>query len=228
VDAKDLRGEGLSRAHLIRACDDSLRRLQTDYVDLYQTHSYDAETPIEETIETLTDLVRAGKVRYVGCSNYPAWRLALALGASERRGWARYDSLQPHYNMAHRGEFERELEELCLDQALGVIPYSPLAGGFLTGKYQRGEPVPESARAESVQKRYFNERGWAVVDTLGRVAEAHSVTMTQVALGWLLSRPSVTSPIIGANTPEQLNEALGSVEVTIRAEEIKLLDDASA
>jgi len=221
-------GEGLSRAHLIRACDDSLRRLQTDYIDLYQTHSYDAETPIEETIETLTDLVRAGKVRYVGCSNYPAWRLALALGTSERRGWARYDSLQPHYNLAHRGEFERELEELCLDQALGVIPYSPLAGGFLTGKYRRGEPVPESARAASVQQRYFHERGWAVIDALGQVAEAHSVTMTQVALGWLLSRPSVTSPIIGANTPEQLNEALGAVEVTLQVEEIKLIDDASA
>jgi aryl-alcohol dehydrogenase-like predicted oxidoreductase len=221
-------GEGLSRSHIMQACDDSLRRLQTDYIDLYQAHSYDAETPIEETLEALTDLARAGKVRYIGCSNYPAWRLALALGASERRGLARYDSLQPHYNLARRDEFERELEELCRDQGLGVIPYSPLAGGFLTGKYRRGEPVPESARAGGVQQRYFNERGWAVVETLRHVAEARGATASQLALAWLLSRPAVTSPIIGANNPQQLNETLRAVEINLSAEEIKALDDASA
>jgi len=220
-------GEGLNRVHLIRACDDSLRRLQTDYIDLYQAHWYDADTPIEETLETLTDLVRAGKVRYIGCSNYPAWRLALALGASERLHIARYDSLQPHYNIAHRDEFERELADLCLDQNIGVIPYSPLAGGFLTGKYRRDADVPTSARASGVQKRYFNQRGWAVIDTLEQVSQACGTPVVQIALAWLLSRPAVTSPIIGANRPEQLQDALGAVDVTLTSEEIKQLDDAS-
>jgi aryl-alcohol dehydrogenase-like predicted oxidoreductase len=220
-------GEGLSRAHLIRACEDSLRRLQTDYIDLYQAHWYDADTPIEETLETLTDLVRAGKVRYIGCSNYPAWRLALAVGTSERLHLARYDSLQPHYNLAHRDEFERELEDLCLDQQIGVIPYSPLAGGFLTGKYRRGAEVPAGARASGVQKRYFNQRGWAIIDALEQVSQARGATITQIALAWLLSRPAMTSPIIGANRPEQLQDALGALEVTLSAEEVKQLDDAS-
>ena len=221
-------GEGLSRAHLMRACDDSLRRLQTDYIDLYQAHWYDADTPIEETLETLTDLVRAGKVRYIGCSNYPAWRLALALGTSERLHMARYDSLQPHYNLAHRAEFERELEELCLDQKIGVIPYSPLGGWFLTGKYRRGAELPPSARASGIQKRYFNERGWAIIDALEQVSQARGASVAQIALAWLLSRPSVTSPIIGANRSEQLQEALGAVEITLTKEEIEQLDGASA
>jgi aryl-alcohol dehydrogenase-like predicted oxidoreductase len=221
-------GEGLSRAHLTRACDESLRRLQTDYIDLYQAHWYDADTPIEETLETFTNLVRVGKVRYIGCSNYPAWRLALALGASERLRLARYDSLQPHYNLTYRDEFERELAELCADQGVGVIPYSPLAGGFLTGKYRRGAPIPESARADGVQKRYFNERGWTIIDALNRVAEGRSVPTAQVALAWLLSRPALTSPIIGANTPEQLRVSLGSVDVKLSGEEIAALDNASA
>src|SRR4029079_8009353 len=140
------------------------------YIDLYQAHWYDADTPIEETLETFNDLVRAGKVRYVGCSNYPAWRLALALGTSERLHVARYDSLQPHYNVAHRDEFERELEALCLDQKIGVIPYSPLAGGFLTGKYRRREPPPTGPRADRIAQRYLNEHGWRILDALQAVA----------------------------------------------------------
>jgi aryl-alcohol dehydrogenase-like predicted oxidoreductase len=221
-------GEGLSRSHIMRACDDSLRRLQTDYIDLYQTHSYDAETPIEETLEALNDLVRAGKVRYIGCSNYPAWRLALALGVSERRGWARYDSLQPHYNLAHRAEFERELEELCRDQGLGVIPYSPLAGGFLTGKYRRGEQVPASARASGIQQRYFNERGWATLDALLTVADEHGTHPARIALAWQLHRPAITAPIIGANTPEQLADSLGAIDIKLSQEQIDRLNAASA
>jgi aryl-alcohol dehydrogenase-like predicted oxidoreductase len=222
-----LTGEGLNRVHLMRACDDSLRRLQTDYIDLYQAHWYDADTPIEETLGTLTDLVRAGKVRYIGCSNYPAWRLALAVGTSERLHAARYDSLQPHYNLAYRAEFERELEALCLDQNIGVIPYSPLGGGFLTGKYRREAAVPESARASGIQKRYFNERGWAIIDALEQVSQGRGTSVTQIALAWLLNRPAVTSPIIGANHPEQLQDALGAVEVTLTNEEIQRLDGAS-
>ncbi|MBK9712916.1 MAG: aldo/keto reductase [Kouleothrix sp.] len=221
-------GEGLSRAHLIRACEDSLRRLQTDYIDLYQTHWFDAETPIEETLGALTDLVRAGKVRYIGCSNIPAWRLALALGASERLRLARYDSLQPHYNLAHRDEFERELQDLCADQGVGAIPYSPLAGGFLTGKYRRGEAAPESARAGGVQKRYFNERGWATVEALVAVAEEQGVPAAQIALAWLLARPAVVAPIVGANSPEQLADSLGAIDIHLSDEQIARLNQASA
>jgi aryl-alcohol dehydrogenase-like predicted oxidoreductase len=221
-------GEGLSRAHIMQAADDSLRRLGTDYIDLYQSHAYDAETPIEETLEAFNDLVRAGKVRYIGCSNYPAWRLALALGASERAHLARYDSLQPHYNLARRSEFERELEELCLDRGIGVIPYSPLAGGFLTGKYRRGEPAPASDRADNIQKRYFNDRGWAILDALQAVAGEHGTQPTQAALAWLLARPAVTAPIVGANTPDQLAPSLAAAELRLSEDQIKQLDAASA
>jgi len=221
-------GEGLSRVHLIRACDESLRRLQTDYIDLYQTHSFDAETPIEETLDALDELVRAGKVRYIGCSNYPAWRLALALGVSERLRLARYDSLQPHYNLAHRAEFERELEDLCVDQRLGVIPYSPLAGGFLTGKYRQGAAVPDSARASGVQQRYFNERGWAIIDALESIAQQHNAQIAQIALAWLLARPGITAAIIGANSPDQLATSLGAIELKLAPEQIEQLDQVSA
>ena len=221
-------GEGLSRAHLLRACDDSLRRLQTDYIDLYQTHWYDAETPIDETLDALNDLVRAGKVRYIGCSNIPAWRLALALGASERLQLARYDSLQPHYNLAHRDEFERELQELCADQGVGAIPYSPLAGGFLTGKYRRGEPAPQSDRASTIQRRYFNERGWRIVEALQSVADELDAQPSEIALAWLLAQPAVVAPIVGANTPEQLAAGLGAVDLELSEEQLARLDEASA
>ena len=138
--------EGLSRKHIMRAVEDSLRRLQTDYIDLYQAHWYDSNTPLEETLRAFDDLIAQGKVRYIGASNYPAWLLTKALWVSDKHGYARYDSLQPHYNLVHRAEFERELMHLCQDQGLGVIPYSPLAGGFLTGKYRRDQPVPPSER----------------------------------------------------------------------------------
>jgi Predicted oxidoreductases (related to aryl-alcohol dehydrogenases) len=221
-------GEGLSRAHLMRACDESLKRLQTDYIDLYQTHWYDSNTPLEETLEAMSDLVRAGKVRYIGCSNTPAWRLALALGVSDRYNYARYCSHQPHYNLAKRAEFERELAELCLDQGLGVIPYSPLANGFLTGKYQRGAEIPESARASSVQKRYFNEKGWAVLDALKAVADEVGASNAQVAVAWLLHQPSVTAPIIGANNVEQLQSILPASSLKLSQEQLERLNQASA
>lgn len=220
-------GEGLSRAHIIKACDDSLRRLQTDYIDLYQTHAFDAETPIEETLDALSDLVRSGKVRYVGCSNYPAWRLALALGASDRRQVARYDSIQPHYNLAHRAEYERELRDLCADQGVGAIPYSPLAGGFLTGKYRRGQEVPASQRAEGVQKRYFNERGWKTIDALMGVAGEAGVEPASVALAWLLTQPTVVAPIIGANSPDQLQASLAATGLALSDEQAQRLNEAS-
>lgn len=219
-------GEGLSRAHIVKACEDSLRRLQTDYIDLYQSHFYDADTPIEETMETLDLLVRQGKVRYVGCSNYPAWRLMQALWAAERGRGVRYDSLQPHYNLVHRAEFERELKDVCTHYGLGVLPYSPLAGGFLTGKYRRTHAA-ESARADSVRNRYVNEKGFAVLDALDAIAAARGISVLQVSLAWLINLKFVTSPVIGANTVEQLAESLGACAVTLSGEEIARLNAVS-
>ena len=220
-------GEGLSRIHIVKACEDSLRRLQTDYIDLYQTHFYDAETPIEETMEALDTLVRQGKVRYVGCSNYPAWRLMHALWVSDKYNLARYDCIQPHYNLVHRAEFERELKDVCSEFGIGVIPYSPLAGGFLTGKYRR-DAVTESMRAEGVRSRYMNEKGFAVLDALDQMAARRGVTVLQVALAWQLNLPYVTAPIVGANSPTQLQESLGACAVKLSAEEMQALDAVSA
>jgi aryl-alcohol dehydrogenase-like predicted oxidoreductase len=220
-------GEGLSRSHIIQACDDSLRRLQTDYIDLYQTHRPDPDTPIDETMLALNDLVRAGKVRYIGCSNYPAWRLARSLWESDRLGIARYDSLQPNYSLMHRAEFERELKELCEEQQIGVIPYSPLAAGFLTGKYRRGQPIPNSVRAEGL-KRYFNEKGWKVIDALDEVGKEQGLTVAQTALAWLLTQPVITSPIIGANSVDQLKDSLGVVGNRLTPQQMQRLDEASA
>jgi aryl-alcohol dehydrogenase-like predicted oxidoreductase len=220
-------GEGLSRVHLIKACEDSLRRLQTDYVDLYQTHWYDEETPIEETMETLDMLVRQGKVRYVGCSNYPAWRLMEALWASDKRNLVRYDSIQPHYNLAHRAEFERETREVCVTYGIGVIPYSPLAGGFLTGKYSRESEIA-SARAEGIKRRYFNERGWRILDAVIAVAKENGSTPTAVALAWLLAQPGMTAPIIGANSVEQLQASLAASGLQLTTAQIDALSAASS
>jgi aryl-alcohol dehydrogenase-like predicted oxidoreductase len=220
-------GEGLSRAHLIRACEDSLRRLETDAIDLYQTHWFDPDTPIDETLRALDDLLRAGKVRYVGCSNCPAWRLMKALWTADKLSLVRYDSLQPHYNLAHRAEFERELKPLCEAEGVGVIPYSPLAGGFLTGKYQRNS-APVSARADGIQKRYGNERGYAIVDRLTTVAQSRGLTPSQAALAWLLTQPVITAPIVGANSVEQLRESLGAAGVRLSEEEMAALNEVSA
>jgi len=220
-------GEGLSRAHIVRACEDSLRRLDTDHIDLYQTHSVDEQTPIDETLRTMDDLVRAGKVRYAGCSNIPAWRLSRALSVSEKYNLARYDSVQPHYNLVHRAEFERELRPLCEEEQIGVIPYSPLAAGFLTGKYRR-DSVSSGARAEGIQRRYFNERCFSVLDRLDAVATAHKSCVSQVALAWMMAHPIITAPIIGANSVEQLQESLGATGLKLSPEEMDGLDDASA
>ncbi len=220
-------GEGLSRSHLIKACEDSLRRLQTHYIDLYQTHYFDADTPIDETLLALDTLARQGKVRYVGCSNYPAWRLMHALWTSDREHLVRYDSLQPHYNLVHRAEFERELKAVVETFGLGVMPYSPLAGGFLTGKYRRNQPLPESARSAGAQ-RYLNDKGFAVIDKLDEIAKARKLSVLQVALAWQLNLPYVTAPIIGANSSDQLQESLGAVDVKLSEEEMAALNEVSA
>jgi aryl-alcohol dehydrogenase-like predicted oxidoreductase len=218
--------EGLSRAHILNAVEASLRRLGTDYIDLYQTHAYDENTPIDETLTALDDLVRQGKVRYIGCSNYPAWRLMRALWTSDKLGLNRYDSLQPHYNLVHRSEFERELGDICETFELGVIPYSPLAGGFLTGKYRK-DRIPDSARAGGA-KRYFSDRNWALLDKIEIIGrEKGNYSMSQIALAWLVSNPQITSPIIGPRTQEQLKDNLGAAGVRLNTEEMAILSEAS-
>ncbi len=220
--------KGLSRGHIMNAVEASLRRLKTDYIDLYQTHSFDEETPLDETLRALDDLVRDGKVRYIGCSNYPAWLLAKSLWISDVRNLARYDSLQPHYSYVHRAEFERELQPLCLDQGVGVIPYSPLAAGFLTGKYRRDAPLPDSRRVEGVQRRFMTERGFAAVDKLEAVGRAHDATIAQTAIAWVLANPAVTSAIIGATSIAQLEDTVRGADVRLSAEEKAILDEVTA
>lgn len=220
--------QGLSRQHILNAAEASLRRLQTDYIDLYQVHWPDEETPLEETLDALTYLVRSGRVRYLGCSNYPAWLLMKSLWISDVRQLCRLDSLQPHYSLVHRAEFERELQAVCLDQGIGVIPYSPLGGGFLTGKYRRNAPVPESARAGGVQHRYMNEQGFAAIEKLEEIGRNHQATVAQTAVSWVLANPAVASAIIGANSIEQLDDTVKGAAIKLSAEEKSSLDGVTA
>ena len=218
---------GLSRKHIYDAIAASLRRLQVDYIDLYQSHSDDREVPIDETLEALDRLVQRGLVRYIGASNYQAWRLMKALAVSSSRNLASYVSLQPPYSLVNRS-FEQELEPLCVEEGIGVIPYSPLAAGFLTGKYHRDQPVPDSGRASGVQQEYFNERGWRTLQAVEDIAAERNATPAQISIAWLLQRPAVVSPIIGANSVEQLDAILGADEVVLTADEVETLDKASA
>lgn len=220
--------EGLSRGHIMNAVEASLRRMQTDYIDLYQTHWPDDETPLDETLRALDDLVRSGKVRYIGCSNYPAWLLAKALWISDVQRLARFDSLQPHYNLVHRAEFERELQPLVIDQGIGVIPYSPLAAGFLTGKYRRDGDLPDTPRARGVQNRHMKETGFAAVDKLEAIGRAHDATIAQTAIAWVLANPAVTSAIIGATSVAQLEDTLAGAKVVLSEEEKGELDAVTA
>lgn len=219
-------GDGLSRGHVMKAVEDSLRRLQTDYIDLYQTHWPHYDTPQEETLRALDDLVKAGKVRYLGVSNEPGWRLMKAMWISDRYNLNKVISLQPPYSMVRRADFEREQEAVCLDQGVGVIPYSPLQGGFLTGKYRRGM-VPNSERAEGL-KRYFTEKNYALIDLLDQLGQKYSATVAQMALAWMLQRPAITAPIVGANSTEQLADILGSLNIHLEAEDVKAMDEASS
>lgn len=223
--------QGLSRRHILMACQASLQRLGVEAIDLYQLHSVDPDTPIEETLEALNDLVRRGHVRYVGCSNFPAWRVVQALGSSRVHGWASFVSLQPHYNLIHRAEYEREGEAVSQEFGLGVLPYSPLAGGYLTGKYRPEAPIPadsRGAKSKRIQAYLTSERIWAVMQRVQGIAANRGVSPSQTALAWLLARPSVTSPIIGPKNLDQLKDNLGSVSVQLSAEEVAALDSASS
>jgi aryl-alcohol dehydrogenase (NADP+) len=222
---------GLSRYHIHRAIDESLRRLGTDVIDLYQVHSFDPRTPIDETLRALDDLVRWGKVRHIGCSNYAAWRLAEALATSERLGIARYDSLQPRYNLLYR-EIELELLPLVRSQGLGVIVYNPLAGGFLSGKYHKGDEPQENTRftlgtaARRYQQRYWDDAQFDAVDMLRPVAEAKGVGLAALAIAWVIAQPGITSAIVGASQPEQLDAALEAVQIDVDDGTKRALDAA--
>lgn len=221
--------EGLSRRWILQACEDSLRRLQVEHIDLYQTHWIDPGVPIEETLSALTDLVRKGYVRYLGCSNYSAWRLMQALWASDKGGFERFVAIQPDYSIASptRANFERETAHVCETYGVGVIPYSPLAGGFLTGKYSRDGAQVESTRAGDIAKNRFSEPNWAILDRLREVAAAHSVPVAQVSLAWLLSKPYMSAPIVGANSAEQLHELMPAATLGLAPEELAALDEVS-
>ncbi len=224
--------EGASRKHLLDAVHASLRRLKTDYIDLYQLHSDDRRTPLEETLQALDDIVRSGKVRYVGVSNFLAYRLALALGKSETHRWARFVSVQPRYNLLFR-EIERELLPLAREAGLGVIPYNPLAGGLLTGKHSPGAPTAGTrftlgTAAQRYQDRYWHDREFRTVEALQRLASQSGHSLTTLALAWVLENPDITAPIIGVSRPEQLPELLKATELRLDSQLKLRLDELTA
>ncbi len=219
--------EGLSKAWIIKEVEASLRRLQTDYIDLYQAHKDDETVPLEDTLQTFATLIAQGKVRAIGASNYTAPRLAEALETSKRLGLPRYESLQPHYNLLERALFEGALEEVCVKEGLGVINYFPLAAGFLTGKYRSEADLAKSARGQGV-KKYLDARGLGIVAALEEAAAALGATPGQIAIAWLLARPSVTAPIASATNPQQLDELLKAAQIKLPAETVARLDAASA
>jgi aryl-alcohol dehydrogenase-like predicted oxidoreductase len=217
---------GLSRIHIVEAAEASLKRLATDYIDLYQIHRFDPLTNLEDTLRALDDLVRAGKVRYIGCSNLAAWQLMKALAISHDQGWERFRCTQSYYSLAGR-ELERETIPLLEDQKLGLLVWSPLAGGFLSGKFTR-EGAGEGGRRASFDFPPINkDRTHNIVDALRKIAAAHDASVSQIALAWLLARPAVTSVIIGARKPEQLEDNLKSIDVTLSSDELQALDEVS-
>ncbi len=217
---------GLSRKHIMDAIDASLRRLGTDYVDLYQIHRWDKETPIEETLEALHDVVKAGKARYIGASSMYAWQFTKSLYLADQHGWTRFVTMQNHYNLVYREE-EREMNPLCQAEGIGIIPWSPLARGFLAGNRKKGEADP-TARAKSddfAHRMYYEDADYAIVDRVVALAEAKGVKPAQIALAWLLHRSEVTAPIIGATKMYQLEEAIAAVDIKLSSDEMKQLEE---
>lgn len=219
--------KGLGKAYVLQAVEDSLRRLQTDYIDLYQSHLDDADTPLDETLETYAQLVRQGKVRLIGASNISASRLEVALRVSRQDAYPRYESLQPEYNLYQRSGFEDALEPACVKHGLGVICYFALASGFLTGKYRTDKDLTKSVRGGSMQK-YMNERGFRILDALDDVAKQNQSTPTKVALAWLIARPSITAPIASATSSAQLTELIEATRLQLDHASIERLNVASA
>jgi aryl-alcohol dehydrogenase-like predicted oxidoreductase len=224
---------GNSRRHIMDAIDGSLRRLQTDFVDLYQLHFDDRTVPLDETLSALDDLVRSGKVRYIGCSNFLAYRVARAMGRSETLGLAKFVSVQPRYNLIFR-EFERELLPLCFDEGIGVIPYNPIAGGLLSGKHDRSEPPEEGTRftlgnaGRMYQDRYWNDHVFDTVDALVKLADEAGLAMATMAVAWVLRNPAITAPIVGASRPEQLDDTIAAVDAPLDDDLAQRLDELTA
>jgi aryl-alcohol dehydrogenase-like predicted oxidoreductase len=218
--------KGLSHAYMQQAVEDSLRRLQTDRIDLYQSHRDDPDTPIEETLSAYADLIKQGKVREIGASNFSADRLGESLKISVEKGLPRYQSLQPLYNLVERTEFEGPLEELCLKETIGVIPYYSLASGFLTGKYRSRDDVAGRTRGPRVEK-YLNDHGFGVLKALDEVAKRYDAKPGQIALAWLIARPSITAPIASATTLDQVAELVEAAEIDLDADSIQKIDEAS-
>lgn len=218
--------KGLSKTYILQALEDSLRRLQTDFIDLYQSHADDSETPLAETLEVYDQLIKQGKIRAIGASNYSAQRLAESLKVSEQNGYPRYECLQPLFNLYDRTDYEKELEPLCKKEGLGVISYFSLASGFLTGKYRSENDLSKRARGDMV-KKYLNERGWRIIEALDTVAQQYRLTPAKVALAWLISHPSITAPIASATNLEQLNELIEATTIELDSAAIDLLNQAS-
>lgn len=228
--SEDVNDVGLSRRHILAEVEASLRRLGTDYIDLYQTHCWDALTPLEETLQTLDTLVRAGKVRYIGCSNYTAWQIERAQAVSERHGWVRYETLQPWYSLVGR-DIETEIVPVVEDHGMGILPWSPLGGSFLAGRYRRGTPRPEGSRRFDREKAFLpidEEKGFDVVEKLHEIGAAHDASPAQVALNWLRAKRYVNSVIIGARTMPQLLDNLKAAGWDLSADEVAALDAVSA
>ena len=221
---------GNSRKHIMSAVEGSLRRLQTDYIDLYQLHGYDQNTPIDETLSALDDLVHSGKIRYLGCSNFLTYQLVRAIGRSQTLRLARFDSVQPRYNLLFR-QIEREMLPFCREDGIGVIPYNPIAGGLLSGRHVRTSPPPEGSRftlgtaAEAYQDRYWHDREFDTVETLGRLAAEAGVSLVTLSVAWVLANKAITAPIIGASKPGQLDDSLAAVEYAIPADLKRQLDE---
>jgi len=218
--------KGLSKAYITQAVEASLKRLQTDYIDLYQSHDDDKDTPLAETLATYTDLIKQGKVRAIGASNYGAARLKEAIQVSEDNGFARYESLQPEYNLYDREGYEKELEPLCIEKGIGVITYFSLASGFLTGKYRSENDLSQSQRGQGV-KKYLTPRGLGILKALDEVAKNHNSTPASVALAWVIARPGITAPIASATSDKQLQSLIAATRLTLNADDIALLNEAS-
>jgi aryl-alcohol dehydrogenase-like predicted oxidoreductase len=218
--------KGLSKAYITRAVEDSLKRLQTDYIDLYQSHEDDKNTPLTETMGTFTDLIRQGKVRTIGASNFDADRFKESLELSKKNGFATYQTLQPEYNLYDRAGYEKELEPVCLENNIGVITYYALASGFLTGKYRSENDLSKSKRGAGI-KGYLNERGFKILDALDRIAKEYNTTPASVAIAWIIARPGITAPIASATSVKQLHETTKALDLNLSKDAIDLLTKAS-
>ncbi|NHJ31268.1 MAG: aldo/keto reductase [Asgard group archaeon] len=224
--SESVNDRGLSRKHIHKALKESLKRLQTDFLDIYFTHTFDEDTPVEETLRTFTTLIEQGKIHYIGASNHPAWRIMNALWISDKYGLERYELLQPPYNLAKRHTYEQDLEPIVKEYNLGVTAYSPLGGGFLTGRYGK-EKLPKTPRVEGVKRRYFKERNFEILKAVKKIAKENEVSIIQLAISWVVHQESITAPIIGGNSIGQLEENVGALEIKLKEDDLKHLDEVS-